>query len=262
VRWRAPPTPTTQSSAIIFDGGPPPLRLPSLDLSARFERLLELLRMESRTPDEHRRTNSDDAAGLSGTKLQIVEAALETLKTKGFAGSSARVIAREGGFNQALIFYHFGSVRTLLLAALDLIGDRRMNDYGPAFEAARTAPELARLARTIYDDDLERGNITALGEMVSGGVSDAALGAEVAARIEPWIGIVERKLEQLLAGSPLRSLGSPRDLAFGIVAAYFGVDMLSHLQRDRSRAESLLDLATRLAALADAVPPPSRQDLL
>jgi AcrR family transcriptional regulator len=192
---------------------------------------------------------------LTGTKLEIVEAAQRTLQRRGFSGASAREIAGEGNFNQALIFYHFGSVRTLLLAALDLISDRRMNDYGPAFEAARTAPELARLARTIYDDDLERGNITALGEMVGGGVSDAALGAEVAARIEPWIGMVERKLEELLAGSPLRSFGSPRDLAFGIVAAYFGVDMLSHLQRDRSRAESLLDLATRLAALADGILP-------
>lgn len=206
-------------------------------------------------PDEHGQTPAVDAAALSGTKLQIVDAALETLKTKGFSGASARAIAHEGDFNQALIFYHFGSVRTLLLAALDQISERRMNEYGPAFEAARTAPELARLARTIYADDLARGYVTVLGEMVGGGISDAALGAEVAARIEPWIGMVERKLEQLLAGSPLRSLSSPRDLAFGIVAAYFGVDMLGHLQRDRSRGESLLGLAARLAALADAVLP-------
>jgi AcrR family transcriptional regulator len=217
--------------------------------------------VESQIPDQHGLTASDAAAGLSGTKLQIAEAALQTLKTKGFAGASARAIAHEGGFNQALIFYHFGSVRALLLAALDVVSDRRMNEYGPALQAAGTAPELARLARRIFDEDLERGNITALGEMVSGGVSDAALGAEVAARIEPWIGMVQRKLEQLLAGSPLRVLGSPRDLAFGIVAAYFGVDMLSHLQRDRTRAESLLDLATRLAALADGVLPPPPKEL-
>jgi AcrR family transcriptional regulator len=198
---------------------------------------------------------SGDDAGLSGTKLQIVEAALQALKTRGYAGASARAIAHEGGFNQALIFYHFGSVRALLLAALDLISDRRMNEYGPALGAAGTVPELARLARTIFDEDLERGNVTALGEMVSGGVSDAELGAEVAARIEPWIGMVQRKLEQLLAGSPLGALDLSGELAFGIVAAYFGVDMLSHLQRDRSRAEALLDLFTRLATLADAVLP-------
>jgi AcrR family transcriptional regulator len=216
--------------------------------------------MESGASQGHGERPSDAAGGLSGTKLQIAEAALETLKANGFAGASARAIAHLGGFNQALIFYHFGSVQNALLAALDLISERRLADYRPAFDAARTASELGRLARAIYDEDLERGYITALGEMVSGGVSDPLLGAEVAARIEPWITMAERKLEQLLAGSPLRALASPQDLAFGIVSLYFGVDMLSHMQRDRARAESLLDLATRLAALIETVLPPIQED--
>ncbi len=97
--------------------------------------------------------------------------------------------------------------------------------------------------------------------MVSGAVSDPTLGAAVAARIEPWIEMVDRKLEQLLGATPWRSLASPRDLAFGLVALYFGVDMLSHLQGDHSRAQSLLDLATRLSALADAFLPSQREDL-
>jgi AcrR family transcriptional regulator len=209
--------------------------------------------MEPRTQAEHPQATSDEASGPSGTKLQIVEAALQALKMKGFAGASARAIASEGDFNQALIFYHFGSVRNLLLAVLDLIGERRMREYGPAFERARSAPELAGLARTIYFDDLERGYITVLGEMVSGGVTDASLGAEVAARIEPWIEMVERKLEQMLTGTPLQSLASPRDVAFGLVALYFGMDMLSHMQRDPSRAQSLLDLATSLSAVVETV---------
>ncbi|MGA2469242.1 MAG: TetR family transcriptional regulator [Solirubrobacteraceae bacterium] len=218
--------------------------------------------MEARSSEQLRRQAvSDDASreGPSGTKLAIVEAALRTLRTKGFAGASARAIAREGDFNQALIFYHFGSVRNLLLAVLDLISERRMAEYGPLFERARTASELASLARSIYADDLERGYITVLGEMVSGGVGDPDLGVDVAARIEPWIGMVERKLEQLLRGTPAALLASPRELAFGLVALYFGVDMLSHLQGDRSRADSLLNLATRLSGLADAVVPSSQQ---
>jgi AcrR family transcriptional regulator len=202
---------------------------------------------------QHRVASSVHAAGLTGTKLQIVEAALETLRSMGFAGASARAIAHQGGFNQALIFYHFGSVQTALLAAFDLISDRRMQEYGPRLEAAVSAPQLARLARQIYDDDLERGYVTALGEMVAGGVSDPVLGAEVAARIEPWIEMVQRKLCELLDGSALLSVVAPQELAFGIVASYFGVDMLSHLQQDRSRADSLLDLAARLADLADNV---------
>ena len=218
--------------------------------------------MEASSPGGHHAAaeQAGSAQLLSGTKLQIVESALRTLKTRGFAGASARVIAREGDFNQALIFYHFGSVRNLLLAVLDLISERRMSEYGPAFRLAGGPRELATLARTIYADDLERGYITVLGEMVSGGVADAELGAEVAARIEPWIAMVERKIEQLLSGSPSGLLASPRDLAFGLVALYFGIDMLSHLQADQSRAQSLLDLGTRLAGLAEPLLPGKRED--
>jgi AcrR family transcriptional regulator len=210
------------------------------------------------TPDQPR--NTPDAAALSGTKLQIVEAALQTLKTKGFAGASARAIADAGGFNQALIFYHFGSVRNALLAVLNLIGERRMQEYGPAFERAATAPELVALARTVYEDDLQRGYITVLGEMVSGGVTDPSLGTEVAACIEPWIELAERKLQQLLAGTFPQALAPPRDLAFALVALYFGVDMLSHLQRDSARVESLLGLAAQLSALAQAVLPTQQNE--
>ncbi len=187
---------------------------------------------------------------LAGTKAKIAEAALQTLKSHGFAGASAREIARTGGFNQALIFYHFGSVQKLLLAALDVVSERRLEAYRDTFERARTVPELAALAREIYAEDLENGYVTVLGEMVAGGVSDPELGPEVVARMQPWIDMVQRKIELLLAGSALEVVVPPRDLAFAIIALYLGIDMLSHLDGDRSRAESLLDLGVRCAPLA------------
>ena len=195
------------------------------------------------------------SATLSGTKLQIAEAALQTLKERGFAGASAREIAGIGGFNQALIFYHFGSVQSALLAALDLVSARRMGAYGPVFDQAQTLPELARLARTIYAEDLENGYVTVLGEMVAGGVSDAELGAEVVARLQPWIDLVAGKLRDLLAGSPFESMLPAGDMAFAIVALYLGVDMLSHLEGEHARAESLLGLGERYAPLLGALLP-------
>ena len=95
--------------------------------------------------------------------------------------------------------------------------------------------------------------MTVLGELVAGGVSDRELGREVFARIEPWIGLVERKLDELLAGSPLESLVPSRDIAFAIVALYLGIDMLSHLQEDDGAATSLLGVAVGNAALAQAL---------
>src|ERR1700728_4208079 len=146
------------------------------------------------------------AADLDGTKGRLVDAALQTLKEKGFAGASAREIAAAGAFNQALVFYHFGSVQGLLLAALDAVSERRLRTYGPRFEAARGVPELAALAREIYDEDLQNGYVTVLGEMVAGGMSDPDLGREVMARIQPWIELVERKVRELAAGSLLESM--------------------------------------------------------
>ncbi len=210
--------------------------------------------------DRARDTWTDVGDPLTGTKSRIAEAALETLKAKGFAGSSAREIASVGNFNQALIFYHFGSIHNLLLAALDLVSTRRMRAYAPAFERAQSVSELASLAREIYAEDLENGYVTVLGEMVAGGVSTPELGGEVVARLQPWMDMVEHKLRDLLAGSVLEALVPPRDVAFAIVALYLGVDMLSHLQGDHARAESLLDLGARYAPLAGALLPSQRAD--
>jgi AcrR family transcriptional regulator len=199
----------------------------------------------------------DAQQSLGGTKDKIVEAALGTLKTKGFAGTSAREIAKTGGFNQALVFYHFGSVQNLLLAALDLVSQRRMAAYHPAFERARTLPELAALARDIYREDLENGYVTVLGEMVAGGVSNRELGRQVVARIEPWVEMVELKVKALVTGSLFEPMIPARDLAFAIIALYLGIDMLSHLDGDHTRAESLLDLGIAGAPLAQALLPSS-----
>jgi len=192
---------------------------------------------------------------LGGTKARLVEAALETLKAKGFAGASAREIARTGGVNQALIFYHFGTVQNLLLAGLDAVSDRRMRAYRPLLEQAETLPELAELARDIYREDLENGYVTVLGEIVAGGVSDLELGRLVFARLQPWVEIVEHKVRAVLAGSVFETMVPPRDLAFAIIALYLGIDMLSQLDRDRAPAESLLDLGVRAAPLAQALLP-------
>jgi AcrR family transcriptional regulator len=200
-------------------------------------------------------TTAGAAATLTGTKLQIAQAALDTLKQRGFAGASAREIASTGSFNQALIFYHFGSVQNAMLAALDLVSARRMEAYGQAFERALTLPELASLARRIYAEDLENGYVTVLGEMVAGGVSDVELGTEVVARLQPWIDMVAGKLREVLAGSMLESMIPAGDVAFAIVALYLGVDMLSHLEGEHTRAESLLGLGERYAPLFGALLP-------
>ena len=65
----------------------------------------------------------------NNTRQALIEAAVEVLKSRGFNGASARAIATEAGVNQALVFYHFGTVAELLLAALDEVSARRLRRY-------------------------------------------------------------------------------------------------------------------------------------
>jgi AcrR family transcriptional regulator len=182
-----------------------------------------------------------------GTKGQLVAAALETLRTEGFAGATSRAIARAGGFNQALIFYHFGSVDSLLLAALDASSEARLQPYREALEQAESISELLQLAARIYREDRAGGHTTVVAQMVAGSLARPELAARLVERMEPWIAFCEDAVAKLLPGSPAAELVPPRELAYALVTFYLGVNLVTHLDVDSSRADALFD---RVGALA------------
>jgi AcrR family transcriptional regulator len=184
------------------------------------------------------------------TKDRIVEAAIDTLKAHGYAGASARAIAAAGDFNQALIFYHFGSVRNALLAALDRTSDERMQAYRSAAADATDVQALVRVATEIYHEDLASGHIKILAEMIAGASTDPALGPEIIARITPWIAFAREEIERVTAGSPLAQLVPPEDAAYAIVAQFLGLELLTHLDGNTQRAERLFELAAGLSSIA------------
>jgi AcrR family transcriptional regulator len=183
------------------------------------------------------------------TRQRIVSAAIETLKEQGFAGASARAIAQRGGFNQALIFYHFGGVNGALLAALDRTSAERMERYRSAVDGVRSLPELVAVAAEIYREDLDSGHIKVLAELIAGCSSVPGLGPQVVARVEPWVAFAEEAVRRVVVGSVVEQLIPVPDLAYGIVALYLGVELLAHLDAGKAQAEGLLATAARLAEL-------------
>jgi AcrR family transcriptional regulator len=183
------------------------------------------------------------------TRKRIVDAALKTLKNEGFAGATSRAVARAGGFNQALIFYHFGSVDGLLLAALDQTSEERLRRYRNAVDDAETAEELAEVAANVYAEDRDRGHMTVVSQMVAGSVARPELAREIVARMEPWIELCEDALRKGLASSPAREVVPLRDLAYAIVTFYLGLNLLTHLDDDRKRTEALVKRLQSLAPL-------------
>ena len=188
----------------------------------------------------------------SPTRDLILDAAFETLRQDGFARTSARAIARTGSFNQALIFYHFGSVNDLLLAALDRISHQRMERYREVLSTAAGPVELATLGRQLYTEDVDSGHSTVLAELFAASSSNPALRDEMLKRMQPWLDFSESLIQRLLEGSPFAALIDGRAAAGAVLAMYLGVDLLIHLDGDRSRAAAMFDAGDRLAATLGA----------
>ncbi len=184
----------------------------------------------------------------SATRERILDAAFETLRQEGFNRTSARSIARRGGFNQALIFYHFGSLTDLLLAAMDRVGEGRRRRYEEALGSLTTPLELAVQARLLFAEDVDCGHSTVVAELFAASSGNPELREQMVARMRPWLEFTERLLERFSAGSPFAALVDAGAAAGAILALYIGMDLLIHLDGDRSRATAMFDAGERLAA--------------
>jgi AcrR family transcriptional regulator len=183
------------------------------------------------------------------TKDRIIEAALQTLKDEGFAGTSARAIARRGDFNQALIFYHFGTLSDLLLAALDRTSEMRMARYREAMKEISTVEDAVRVATDLYREDLSSGHITVISEMIAGSLERPDLGPQIVERMQPWISLTTDAVESMLGSLGATGIAPAPTVAYAIVALFLGINLLSHLEKDTATTEALFDAGKKLASL-------------
>jgi AcrR family transcriptional regulator len=184
------------------------------------------------------------------TKERILEAALETVKREGFAGASARAVARTGGFNQALIYYYFGSLNELLLATLEETSQRRLASYRARMSDIHSLEDLARVGGELYAEDLQEGHIAVLTELLTAALPNPEMGPRIVAAMQPWVELAEDAIGRVIRGTIADGMLPARTLAHGLVAFYVGIEMLYHLDRDESRAEELFRVFSDLAAVA------------
>jgi AcrR family transcriptional regulator len=163
-----------------------------------------------------------------GTKQQILAAALETLKKDGFAGATSRAVAACGGFNPALVFYYFGTMDALLLAALDWTSERRLTAYREALAGTASLDDVLAAAVRLYAEDRDSGHIDVVSQMIAGSVARPELAPEMTARMQPWIELCEDVVGRTVAGTPLAAIPT-RELAYAIVTFYLGANLLTHI---------------------------------
>lgn len=186
------------------------------------------------------------------TRDRIIDAALETVRVEGLVGTSARAIARTGSFNQALVFYHFGSIEELLLAALQRANDRRIERYRDRLNTVDSLSGLVDIAIDLHADHNDPDH-PALVAIVAGWSASSDVGRRVLETMRPWDEMVETALHRSLADTPFGQIVSTCDLAHAVSAMFLGIELMSRLDRDDERTESLLRSLSGTARLAGPV---------
>jgi AcrR family transcriptional regulator len=190
----------------------------------------------------------------TATRERIVEAALETVREQGFADTTARAIARRGGFNQALIFYHFGSVDDLLMEAFGQVSKRNVDRYRAAVTEVASLADLVAIARRLHDEDLREGSVTAVTQLMAA-ANDPERGGVLLDRFDEWIRLVEDALGRAAGQVPMASLVPPREAAYAIAAMFLGIELMSRLDPARSEAEAVFDMMESIAVLIEQMAP-------
>jgi AcrR family transcriptional regulator len=182
-------------------------------------------------------------------RTRIVDAALHTLISTGYANTSVRAIAATGGFSPALVFYHFGSVDALLLTVLDRVSSERLDRYQTRLANVSSLQALGAAMEELYAEDLQLGQLTAVQEIVGAMAFDPQLGVEIIQRMQAWMTFAEELAARILAGSPLAGTIDPSVIGSAVIALYMGLEIVARMRGGDSTGSSAL-----MATLVQAAP--------
>jgi AcrR family transcriptional regulator len=197
-----------------------------------------------------RRQRRNDAGDRM--RVRIVDAALRTVRSDGYAGVSIRAIAAAGSFSPALILYHFGSVDSLLLAVLDRLSAERLARYEARLRDVASVAALAGALEELYAEDLQLGQLTVVQEIVGALAFDAQLGPEIATRMQPWMTFAEQLAARIVGGSPLAGLVDPAVVGSAVIALYMGLEIVARMRGgDTSGSRALVATLSETAPWID-----------
>jgi AcrR family transcriptional regulator len=119
-----------------------------------------------------RRSSRGDA-----TKESILGAARESLRERGYSGTSIRAVAERAGVQLSLVHYHFGSKQAMLVAVLEHENEQLLERQQALFAGPEPLSVKWRAACRFLEDDLESGYVRILWELWAAGLADEQLAA-------------------------------------------------------------------------------------
>ncbi|MDP9798786.1 AcrR family transcriptional regulator [Catenuloplanes nepalensis] len=188
---------------------------------------------------------------MSDTKQRLLDGALAAVAEHGIKGVSARTIAAAAGVNQALVFYHFGSVDDLLAASCTMHTEARVAVYAAEFARVTTLRQLLDVGRALQVRERELGNVSILAQLLAAAQGDEKLAEPVAASLRLWVDEIESVLRRLLTGSPFAEVADLAGLAKAVSAAFVGIELFAGV--DAKGSEHAMAALEQLAVLVEVV---------
>ncbi|HEX6345247.1 TetR/AcrR family transcriptional regulator [Umezawaea sp.] len=188
---------------------------------------------------------------MADTRQRLIDGAIHTIRQHGITGTSARTIAAAAGVNQALVFYHFGSVHDLVEQACVTATRARVAPFLERLDEVTTLRELLDLGRRLHVEERSLGNVMVLAQVLAGAQTDPTLAKATSASLHLWIDPIERTLERLLADSPLTSFVDTGGLARAVCAGFIGLELFEGVEP--VGAQAALDALDRMAVLVEVI---------
>jgi len=188
---------------------------------------------------------------MTDTKSRLIQATLSTLREEGLAAASARTIAARAGTNQALVFYHFGTVNELLEASSNHAVDESVGRYREAFAGAESLADLLDIGRELHNSERRNGNVALMAQLMSGAHQDPVLARASQHAMSTWTREITVVLDRVLTASPIADLIDTEGLAHIISAAFIGLELYDGV--DPTGAARALDTLESLTQLLDVV---------
>jgi AcrR family transcriptional regulator len=166
------------------------------------------------------------------TRDKLLRATQETLVEDGIVHLSARTVATRAAVNQALVFYHFGSVSELVEAAARALSDESVGYYRERFAHVDSLSGLLALGQEIHERERTTGNVTVMAQLMAGAQRDEVLARAARYALDLWCAEVEAVVRRVLEPSPLADVVEPVGLARAISAAFVGLELYEGVDPD------------------------------
>lgn len=186
------------------------------------------------------------------TKTELIDAAILSLIEEGYRGTTARSIAGRADCNQAAIYYHFGGIDDLLIAALKVSSQGRLARYEASLSDEQSLTELIAAVEKLYVEDRESGHLSLLTELVGGITASPELRQGIEASTEPWLTFVEERIQNASKSVSFGKMLPARDLADLVFSLVIGVELRNKVDGNFDRSDRLFRLGHLAAGLAES----------